>query len=305
MRVLITQEIDEAGVQILQAAGLTLDIHPGPAPLPPEDLRARAIGCAGLLTMLADPIDDALLATPGLRVVAQHAVGVNNIDLEAARRRGVVVTHTPGVLTAATADLTLALLLATARRLVEADAYVRAGRFVGWSPTLLRGLELDGATLGIVGYGRIGQAVAQRASAFGMRILHHARSGGTPLADLLAQSDVVSLHCPLTPQTHHLIDAAALARMKPGSILLNTARGPVVDEAALVAALQRGQLGGAGLDVFEDEPRLHPGLRDLPSVVLAPHIGSATWTARRKMAVMTARDLVAVLQGQAPQHPVS
>ena len=198
----------------------------------------------------------------------------------------------------------MALLLGVGRRLREGDAMVRAGGFRGWAPTMLRGIDLAGARLGILGWGRIGQAVARRAAAFGMEVVHHSRSSGIGLDDLLASSDVVSLHCPLTPATHHLLDAPRLARMKRGAILINTARGPVVDEAALVDALDSGHLGGAGLDVYEHEPEVHPGLLGRDDVVLLPHLGSATWGTRRRMAVMAASDLAAMLRGERPAHPV-
>lgn len=303
-RVLVTQAIDDAGRAILDAAGFDVDVRAGEAPITRAALLDRVRGCAGLISMPTDRIDGAVLAAGPLRVVAQHAVGLDNVDLDAARARGVVVTNTPDVLTAATADLAMALLLAAARRVVEGDRLLRAGGFHGWRPLLLRGLDLDGARLGIVGLGRIGQAVAARARAFGMTVVHHGRSDGLPLAALLESCDVVSLHCPLTPETRHLIDAAALARMKPGAILVNTARGPVVDEAALVAALASGHLGGAALDVFEGEPAVHPGLLALDNVVLAPHIGSATVGARRRMAVKAAENLVAALTGAAPPDRV-
>ncbi|MCB9529685.1 MAG: D-glycerate dehydrogenase [Myxococcales bacterium] len=303
-RVLVTQAIDDAGRAILEAAGFAVDVRAGEAPITREALLDRVRGCAGLISMPTDRIDAAVLDAGPLRVVAQHAVGLDNVDLDAARARGVVVTNTPDVLTAATADLAMALLLAAARRVVEGDRLLRAGGFHGWRPLLLRGLDLDGARLGVVGLGRIGQAVAARARAFGMTVVHHGRRDGLPLAALLESCDVVSLHCPLTPATRHLIDAAALARMKPGAILVNTARGPVVDEAALVAALRSGHLGGAALDVFEGEPAVHPGLLALDNVVLAPHIGSATVGARRRMAVKAAENLVAALTGAAPPDRV-
>ncbi len=303
-RVLVTQQIDPAGLQILREAGLQVDLRQGPGPIPADELRARVQGCAGLLSMLTDPVDAALMDAGPLQVVSQYAVGVDNIDLAAAAERGIVVTHTPDVLTDATADLTLALLLALARHLLPGDRLVRAGGFEGWHPMMMRGLELRGATLGIVGWGRIGQAVAARAAAFGMRVCHHSRRSGIALEELLAESDVVSLHCPLTPATRHLIDAAALARMKRGALLVNTARGPVVDEDALYQAILDGHIAGAALDVHEHEPAAHPGLVDRDEVLLLPHLGSATVATRRRMAEMAARDLVAVLAGRPPAHPV-
>jgi len=289
---------------LLNEAGLSVDVWPGPEPIPADALRERVQGCAGLISMLTDPVDADLLSRGPLRVVAQHAVGTNNIDLKAASSQGVRVAHTPGVLTDATADLAFALLLSAARRVVESDHYVRGGHWKGWSPTLMRGMELNGAVLGIVGMGRIGQAVARRAEAFGMKVIHHSRSGGCDLEVLLEESDVVSLHCPLTPQTHHLIGEEAFSRMKSTAILINTARGPVVDEAALVAALENGEIAGAGLDVFEEEPRIHPGLVSNLKAVLLPHIGSATVATRRKMGEMVATDLIRGLRGEALLHEV-
>lgn len=310
MRVFVTQAIDPAGLAALRDAGLEVQQRDDPRPIARGALLDAVKGCAGLIPMPTDRIDDGVLATDGLKVVAHHAVGYDNIDLEAAKRRGVIVTNTPGVLTAATADLTLALLLAAARRLIEADRMMRADAFEGWRPLLLRGLALDGARLGIVGLGRIGRAVARRAQAFGMEVVHHSRSEkpgftGLGLEALLETSDVVSLHCPLSEETRHLIDAAALARMKPGAILINTARGPVVDEAALVEVLDSEHLGGAGLDVFEDEPRAHPKLRAQPRAVLAPHIGSATVAARRRMATKAAANLIAALRGEEPPDRIA
>ena len=256
-KILITQSIDPAGTQLLEDAGYEIDVWPGPDPMPRTLLLERLNGCVGMISMLNDVVDDAVFAAGPLRVVAQHAVGVNNIDLVAAQTRGVAVAHTPGVLTDATADLAMALLLSTARRIVESDRYVRAGKFEGWSPTLMRGMDLNGATLGIVGLGRIGRAVAERAKAFGMNIIHHNRTSGVPLQELLQTSDVVSLQCPLTEDTHHLIDAAAFRMMKNTAIRIDTARGPVVDEEALVDALQSGAIAAAGLDVFEKELVVH------------------------------------------------
>jgi glyoxylate reductase len=305
MRVLITQIIDSAGIAQLKAAGLEVDVWSESTPMPREQMLTRLAGCAGLLSMLNDRVDGAVMDAGPLRVVANHAVGVDNIDLAAAGERGVTVTNTPGVLTDATADLTFALLLAVARRLPEAEAYLRGGRFRGWQPTLLRGMDLRGATLGIVGLGRIGKAVAHRARAFGMELIHSSRSGGVSLDELLSRSDVVSLHCPLTPKTRHLIDASALRRMKRTAILINTARGPVVDEAALAQALNQGWIAGAGLDVFEAEPEVNPALLRCPNAILLPHLGSATYGTRERMGQMVAADIIAVLHGQTPNHLVS
>jgi len=215
------------------------------------------------------------------------------------------VTNTPDVLTDATADLTWALILALARRLREGERMLRAGEFVGWAPTMLLGLELRGRTLGILGYGRIGRAVARRAEGFGMRVLFTARGGGVPFEEILEQSDVLSIHCPLTPQTRHLIGPAELLRMKRGALLVNTARGPIVDEAALVAALESGHLGGAALDVFENEPAVHRGLTARNDVVLLPHLGSATQETREKMARIALQQIERVLRGERPTTAVN
>ncbi|MBW2455248.1 MAG: D-glycerate dehydrogenase [Deltaproteobacteria bacterium] len=303
-RVLVTQEIDPTALAMLGQAGLEVDERRGEAPIERSELLARVAGCEGLLPMLTDRIDAEVLDAAPLKVVSNHAVGVDNIDLPAAAERHIVVTHTPGVLTEATAELTLALLLATARRIVEADQFLRAGRYQGWRPTLLRGADLDGAVLGIVGLGRIGRAVAQRAEAFGMTVMHFSRNRGVALNELLDQADFLSLHCPLTEQTHHLIGEAQLRRMKPTAILINTARGPVVDEAALARALAERSIAAAGLDVFEQEPAVHPQLLELDNVVLLPHIASATTRCRRRMGVAAAANLVAVLAGKPPLNPV-
>ena len=303
-KVLITQPIDAAAEARLRAHGLAVDVWTKPEPMGPTELVERVRGCQGLISMLTDRVDSAVMDAGPLRVIAQHAVGVNNIDLGAARERGIPVAHTPGVLTDATADLAMALLLGTARRIPEGDALVRSGRWKGWSPTLLRGMELRGSTLGIVGMGRIGSAVAARARAFGMTVIHCNRSSGVPLGELLDRSDAVSLHCPLTDATRHLIDAAALARMKPTAVLVNTARGAVVDEAALVHALASGGIAGAGLDVFEQEPAVHPGLVASPKALLLPHLGSATLDTRRRMGMMVADDLIRGLDAKPLNHGV-
>ncbi len=284
-------------------------------PLGEAELATALRGAAGAVTLLTDPVTRPVLeACPNLKVVSNVAVGTDNIDLEAARMQGVVVTHTPGVLTEATADLAWALILGVARRLVEGDRMVRTGGFSGWKPDLLLGVDLTGKILGVVGMGHIGRAVARRAPAFGMRVVYcqprrlqdsvesalNARH--LPLEDLLAAADVVSLHCPLTPETRRLMNRNRLLAMKPGAILVNTARGPVVDEEALVECLREGHLFGAGLDVYEREPELAPGLRELPNVLLLPHLGSATKAVRESMARMAVTDCLAVLEGRQPEH---
>ncbi len=309
-RVFVTRRLFEAGLAPLRRAGLEIDVRPADDPIGRDELLARARGAHALVTLLTDRVDDALLeaAGPQLRIVANYAVGYDNIDVAACTRRGVAVANTPDVLTEATADQAFALLLAVARRVREGHALVASGGWSGWQPMQLVGREVGGATLGLVGMGRIGRAVARRGLGFGMTVLYHncrrdeqaeAELGVryAPLDNLLATSDVLSLHTPLTDATRHLVDAAALARMKPTAILINTARGPVVDEAALVEALATGRLWGAGLDVFEHEPEVHPGLLELPNVVLAPHLGSATTSARVAMARLVSEAVVAALEG--------
>jgi glyoxylate reductase len=281
---------------------------------------AFATGAAtfdALVTLLTDRVDAALLArVPSVRIVANCAVGVDNVDLAAARARGVVVTNTPGVLTDATADLAFGLLLAAARRIAEGDRMVRSGDFVGWAPTLLVGKRVSGASLGIVGMGRIGQAVARRARGFGMHVAYaqprrldepiERGLGATWLGldELFGASDFVSLHCPLTPETRGLVSRGRLLSMRKGSILVNTARGACVDEAALADALERGPLAAAGLDVFDDEPRVPPRILALPNVVLTPHIASADAPTRRAMATNVVDNVLAVLAGGAALTPV-
>jgi glyoxylate reductase len=283
------------------------------------EIAAGVRGCDALLCNITDRIDAAILdaGAPSLRVVANFGVGFNNIDVAAATARKIPVTNTPGVLTDATADLAFALLLATARRLGEGERLVRARQWTGWEPMQLLGADVTGATLGLLGFGRIGKAMARRARAFEMRLVYWNRTrlsaaeeeetGATYLSreDVLAQADFVSLHVAYTTDTHHLMNAAALARMKRTAILINTARGPVVDEAALVQALQAGTIGGAGLDVFEREPQLDPGLFGRENVVLAPHLGSATIGTRTKMGMIAVDNLLAVTARQRPPNCVN
>lgn len=277
---------------------------------------ARGSEVVGLGPLLSTQVDAALLERlPRLRIVANCAVGVDNVDLAAAAARGVVITNTPDVLTDATADLAWALILAVARRLREGETLLRTGRWTGWHTRLLLGLELAGSTLAILGMGRIGEAVAHRAIGFKMDVIYWSRSPRPdpesrlmlrrfPLHKALERADVVSIHLPLTDETRHLFDADRIACMKPGAILVNTSRGPIVDEAALADALQRGHLAGAGLDVYEDEPRVHPALLAHPRSVLLPHLGSATDATRLSMARLVAENLSAVLAGRSAITPV-
>jgi glyoxylate reductase len=265
-------------------------------------------GAGGVVATPRDRVDAEFLeaAGPQLRIVALFAVGYDNVDLAAATERRVVVTNTPDVLTRATAELTIALLLALLRRVAEGDRFVRSGEPWGFAPTFMLGEGLEGKTLGVVGLGRIGREVARLAEAFGMRVLHSSRSGGLPLGELLERSDTVTIHCPLTPETRHLIDADALRRMRPTAVLVNTARGPIVDEDALVRALEEGELAGAALDVYEHEPVVHPGLVGRDDVVLTPHLGSATAQAREAMGMLCVDALRAVLlEGRAPPNALN
>jgi glyoxylate reductase len=269
-------------------------------------MRERAAGADALLTLLTDTVDAAVLdAAPGLRAIANLAVGTDNVDVEAAKARGIAVGNTPDVLTDATADLTLALLLALARRIPQGAAQVRAGQWRTWEPAADLGADLAGATLGIVGWGRIGQAVARRAEGFGLEVVHSSRSSGIALDALLERADFVSLHCPLTPETHHLIAAPTLERMRRGAFLVNTARGGVVDQAALARALHAREIAGAALDVTDPEP-LPPGdpLLDAPNLIVVPHVGSATVRTRAKMAEMAVDNLLAALAGEPMPYPV-
>jgi len=277
-----------------------------------EEWVRRAAGAQVLVPTYLDRVDEPLLvALPTVRHVASYGVGVNHIDIEACRRHGVIVTNTPGVLTAATADMAFGLLLAAARRIAEGDRLIRAGRWVEVDPSACLGVEVNGKTLGIVGFGAIGQAVAQRAAAFDMRILYSSPREAdvpgarrVPLDELLAESDFVSLHCPLTPQTDNLMSRERIRRMKRGAVLVNTARGGVVDDAALAEALADGHLAAAGLDVFRDEPRVPAAYLGLENVVLTPHIGSGSVEARAAMARLVADDVLRVAAGQPPKHRV-
>ncbi len=317
-RVLITRRVPPPAVELLKRAGLSVDLFDQDDPPTREELLSRVPGAVALVTMLSERVDVALLdaAGPALRVVANFAVGFDNIDIPVCTERGVRATNTPGVLTDATADLAWTLILATARRVVEGDRLVRDGRWTGWTPMQFLGLQLRGATLGIVGAGRIGVAVGLRSVGFGMNVLYADEQVSRDLEErvgarrieldrLIAASDVLTLHVPLTPQTRHLIGAEQLAAMKPTAILINTSRGPVVDEAALVAALRDRRIAAAGFDVYENEPRLTPGLADLPNVVLLPHLGSATTATRQKMSQMVAENVIAVLAGREPPNPVN
>jgi glyoxylate reductase len=310
--VLVTRRLPSTVLERL-ASGCAVDLWTDREAIPRDELVRRVAGVDAIVCLLTDGIDAAVLdaAGPSLKVVANVAVGYNNIDVAACRARGVAATNTPDVLTNACADFTWGLILAVTRRLGEGERVVRSGRWSGWGLDYMLGMELRGKQLGIVGFGRIGQAVAEKAPAFGMRVAYTARRAvdlpGTshmPLDRLLATSDIVSLHCPMTEETRHLIDETALLRMKRTAYLINTARGPVVDEAALARALREGRIAGAALDVYEREPLVHPDLLPLENVLLIPHLASATTETRTAMADLAVSNTLAVLAGQAPLTPV-
>jgi glyoxylate reductase len=291
--------------------------YPPDRPLDEASIRQAAEGCVGIVSQLMDPIRETVLSTPGLKCVSNVAVGFDNIDVAAATAHKVMVTNTPGVLDDSTADFAFTLLMATARRVVEADNFTRSGRFRGWAIDMMLGHDVFGATLGLVGIGRIGRGVARRAKGFNMRVLYYdpqrlpreaeEQLGATAvdLGRLIAESDFISIHVPLTQETHHLMSTQQFNAMKRTGILINTSRGPVVDEAALVEALNGKKLAGAGLDVYEREPAVHPGLIALPNVVLAPHIASATVQTRSEMSAMAARNMATAVRGGRPPNLVN
>jgi glyoxylate reductase len=314
--ILISRTLPDEAIDLARARA-DVAVHTGDAPLTRAALIDRLRGRRGLVCLITDTIDAEVLAVPGLRVVSNVAVGYNNIDVAAATRRGIAITNTPDVLNETTADFTWALLMAAARRVVEADRYVRSGRFTQWEYMALLGGDVHGKTLGVIGLGRIGRAVARRAQGFGMRVLYCDATPAPPaveqelsarrvdLATLLRDADFVTVHTPLVPETRHLIGADALRAMKKTAYLVNASRGPVVDEAALARALREGWIAGAGLDVYEDEPAVHPDLFGLDNVVLSPHIASASHETRVKMAALAVENCVAVLEGRRPPCPVN
>ena len=317
--VLVTRRLPASVIRKLEASA-TVDLYAGDTAISPEELHTRIAGTDALVCLLTDPIDRGVIdAAPALKVIANVAVGYNNIDVAYAKAKGIAVTNTPDVLTEAVADFTWAMILAITRRISEGERVVRSGRWKGWALDFMLGSDLRGKQLGLVGVGRIGRAVAARAPAFGMRVAYTSRrpvegadahgSGlqgaeAMTLDRLLNTSDVVSLHVPLTADTRHLIDQKALTRMKRSAYLVNTARGPVIDEAALAWAMQHQLLAGAALDVYENEPAIHPDLLQLENVLLLPHIGSATTETRTAMADLAADNVLAVLAGHAPLTPV-
>ncbi len=315
-KVFVTRPLQTQVIECL-CARCEVQVHPEDAPLKPPQLAAACRDIDGLLACGVRVSEEVVSQASQLRVVANAGVGYDNIDVAACTRRRIVVTNTPGVLTDTTADLAFALLMSVARRVVEGDRYVREGRWQRWEWSALWGADVFGKTLGLYGFGRIGQAVARRGRGFSMRILYHARHrvpepleselGAHPVdrETLLRESDFLSLHLPLTPEVHHLIGAGELTLMKPTAFLINTARGKVVQEEALVEALRAGKIAGAGLDVFEHEPHVHPALLTMPNVVLMPHMGSATAETRLKMAMLAAENLLAALEGRRPPNAVN
>lgn len=311
MNIFVTRKLPSSVIARLETAG-QVEVFSGDATITPEQLRAAVAGKHALVTMLTERVDEALLdAGKELKVVANVAVGYNNIDVEACRTRGVVCTNTPDVLTESVADFTWALILAITRRLSEGERVIRRREWKGWAFDYMLGTELRGKQLGLVGLGRIGTAVAARASAFGVRVAYTSRGDRAlpraermPLDQLLNTSDIVSLHTPLTAETRHLIDQKALTRMKRSAYLINTARGPVVDEAALAWALKQRLIAGAALDVYENEPDIHPDLFELENVLLVPHLGSGTTETRTAMADLAADNVIAVLSGRSAITPI-
>ncbi|GAB2727562.1 2-hydroxyacid dehydrogenase [Arthrobacter bambusae] len=317
-RVVVTGRIPETAIEKLRAEH-EVDAWTGSESIGREELLRRVAGADAVVSLLTERIDAELLdaAGPQLKVVANVAVGYDNIDVPACTERGIVATNTPGVLTDATADIAMGLVLMATRRLGEGERLIRSGQAWKWGMFFLLGSSLQGKILGVVGMGGIGQATARRAKAFGMEIVYQSRSELDPviaaelgarrvdLDELLAVSDVVSLHCPYGPATHHLIGAEQLAAMKSSAFLVNTARGPIIDEAALASALREGVIAGAGLDVFEREPQVHPELLELENAVLVPHLGSATVETRTAMAVLAADNALAVLSGEQPPAPIN
>ncbi|MDR4507509.1 MAG: D-glycerate dehydrogenase [Candidatus Brocadiaceae bacterium] len=316
--VYITRQIPDEGISKLKEFCTTVEINQNDRPLSYDELLEKGRDKDGVLSMLSDRIDARFIdEAKNLKVIANYAVGYDNIDIEAAKKRGIVVTNTPGVLTDSTADMAWALLFAINRRIVEGDAITREGKFAGWGPLFLLGRDIVGKTLGIIGAGRIGTAMAMRSRGWCMKVLYHTRTSRNAVLEemlnaervdletILRESDFLSLHTPLTEKTRHLIGETEFSKMKSAAYLINTARGAVIDETALVDALKNRQIAGAGLDVYEEEPRLKPGLAELDNVVLAPHLGSATVETRSKMSVMAAESIIAVLNGQKPEQCVN
>ena len=314
-KIFITRRLPEEGLKMLDEH--EVEIFEGDAPPSKQEIIEGTRGKDALICLLTDKIDSEVMnASSNLKIIANYAAGYDNIDIDEATKRGIFVTNTPGVLTETVADLAWALILAAARRIVEGDKFMRGGKFKGWAPMLLLGSDVYGKTLGIVGAGRIGQAVAKRAKGFNMRILYYSRKRKenfekecnaeyVDLETLLREADFISLHTPLTPETYHMIGEKELKMMKSSAYLINTGRGKCVDEKALVKALKEGWIRGAALDVFENEPEIEPELKELENVVLTPHIGSASYETRSRMAVMVAENVLAALKGKIPPNCIN
>lgn len=316
-KILVTSELPGNAISRLEETA-EVEIHTGEEEMSKSQLMEKLQDKDALISLLVNEISKEVIdSAPLLKVISNYAVGFNNIDVDAASDRDIIVTNTPDVLTEATADLAWALILGIARRVPESDQFVRDGKFDGWKPSLLLGRSVHGKTLGIIGAGRIGEAVVQRAKGFNMNVLYYNRKQlpaekekelnmkYTDVKDLLSSSDFVSLHAPLTDETHHMIGKKELEIMKSSAYIINTSRGPLVDEAALVKALRGNEIAGAGLDVFEREPALEPGLTELKNVVLAPHVGSATIETRVEMANLAVDNVISVLRGEKPLTPVN
>ena len=315
MKVFVTRRIPQEAIDILQKH-FEVDIFESDAPITKEEILKRAKDCDGLLCLLTDTIDSEIMEVTGIKAIANYAVGYENIEIDEATKRKIPVTNTPGVLTEATADLTFALILAISRRIVEADKYLRAGKWIGWGPLLLLGGDFVGKTLGIIGFGRIGKAVARRAKGFGMNIIYvdpishpdievELDAHKVSFTEILRESDYITLHTPLTPETHLMIGKKEIEQMKPTAYLVNTSRGKIINEKDLIAALQNKTIAGAGLDVFFDEPEVNPELLKLDNVVIVPHIGSASLETRTNMAILAANGLVEALSGEKPTNVVN
>ncbi|MGV8120318.1 MAG: 2-hydroxyacid dehydrogenase [Candidatus Xenobiia bacterium LiM19] len=315
--ILVTRLLPQKGMEMLRERYITT-VNPDDRVMTREEILRDIKDKDGLLCLLTDSIDGEIMdSSSKLRIISNYAVGYNNIDVTAASERGIMVTNTPGVLTDTTADFAFALLLAIARRLPESERLARAGQFKGWGPMFMQGDDVHGKTLGIVGMGRIGKVLARRASGFDMTVIYHSthrlhaeeelqiKASYASFEDLIGRSDFVSIHVPLSEHTHHLFGEKEFSMMKKSSYLINTSRGPVIDEKALVKALEKGTLKGAALDVYEHEPAIEPGLLNLENVILAPHVASSTIETRSRMAVMAAENLIAALEGRAPQYLVN
>lgn len=316
MRVVVTRKIPRVGIDVLEDAGIEVVGNPSDRLLTPAELKDFVKGADGILCLIVDHIDKEVIdaAGPNLKIISNYGVGYDNIDVEYAKSKGIMVANTPSELSSrAVAEFTIGLIFAVLKRIVEGDEFARRGDMGGWKPEIFLGMNLEGKTLGIVGLGRIGCLVAKMARAFGLRVVYNKRNRDCEmekqfgleymsLENLLRESDIVSLHIPLTPETHHLINQRTLDLMKDTAFLINTSRGPVVDEAALVEYLKKGKLSGAALDVFEYEPEINPELCGLPNVIITPHIASSVQEVRDDMAIMAAKNIVAALTGKTPAN---